>query len=263
MQPKKAARKILLKLRGKVYSGKLDNIYLATVQKSGSQWVNSVFSDMDMQRITKLKVYPQHNYEFDEFENRFPRGTVVPGLYLDHPTFDVFIDKPRNYKVVYVVRDPRDIVVSWYHSMYSTHGERKGVDIVRKKLRTMSKEEGIAYCIQYLAPKFSALRSWVELAQGDKKVLFIKFEDLIKSPVSKFAEILEFCDIEYKEENLIAILNRYTKNKLREKDLQGRDGNESHYRKSSSSYLVEFSEAHLKAFYGVTGNLVELLEYDV
>jgi len=242
----------------------VDNLYLATVQKSGSQWVKKVFSDPEMQEITRLKVYPQHNYEFNEFKSRFPVGTVIPGLYIDYPTFDVFVRKPKNYKVIYVIRDPRDIAVSWYHSMYSTHGERQGVDRVRRTLKGMTKEDGLSYAIKYLSPKFASLRSWVELSKGDSNVRFVKFEEMTDSPGSSFEELLTFCGFDFDREHIDSILSKYTKSNMRKTDLKNRsEDSESHYREKSSSFRDEFTTDHSHLFRQVTGNLVELLGYDL
>src|SRR3989339_1973072 len=116
--------KALLLSGGKVA---LDNIYFATVHKCGSQWINAFFSDRRVQEITRLAVYPQHHYDINDFRMRFPLRAFVPGLYVDYPLYDVFIDKPHAYKAFFVYRDPRDMVVSWYWSAKESHGINRGV----------------------------------------------------------------------------------------------------------------------------------------
>ena len=54
------------------------------------------------------------------FEAPLPPGTIVSPLYLDYPGFRS-IPKPDSYRAFFVMRDPRDILVSWYLSIKHYH----------------------------------------------------------------------------------------------------------------------------------------------
>ncbi|MHB1828457.1 MAG: sulfotransferase domain-containing protein [Steroidobacteraceae bacterium] len=263
MNIRRFARQSLNRIESLAYARRrtIDNLYLATVQKCGSQWVSAIFNDRRMRAHTGLVRMPQRYYEYGEHVSRFPRGFFVPGLYVSYQTFENFIEKPENYRVVYVYRDPRDLVISDYYSTLKTHEDNPAVVRLRTRLKSMSKEDGIKYMIKY-NDKFSVLRSWVELGTVDKKIMFVKFEELTEEPVASFRKILAHCDVEMSDETLMDILQEYTKDRMRKRDLAGRaDKSESHYRFQASSHLEEFNDDHYVIFRAVTGNLLEVLGY--
>ncbi len=257
------ARDAYMRLERLRYLGrtKLDNLYLATVQKSGSQWMSAILNDSRVKAHTGLIRMPQRYYEYGQHVARFPKGVYVPGLYVSYQVFENFIEKPANYRVVYVYRDPRDLVISDYYSTLKTHEANPAVNRLRARLGAMSKEDGIAYVMKYY-DKFAAMRSWVELGTSDPNILFIKFEDITARPLELFRQIFDHCEIRIDEETLREILSDYTKEKMRSSDLARRsDKSESHYRSIPSSHRTEFSEMHSKLFRDITGNLLDVLGY--
>jgi hypothetical protein len=210
---------------------------------------------------TGLVRMPQRYYEYGEHISRFPTGFFVPGLYVSYQTFENFIDKPRNYRVVYVYRDPRDLVISDYYSTLKTHGSNPAVSRLRERLMLMSREEGINYIMKY-NDKFSVMRSWVELGGTDPNILFMKFEEITSQPFENFKRIFAHCDFEMSDPELRNVLADYSKDNMRSRDLAQRtDKSESHYRIKSSSHHDEFTEEHYRLFREITGNLLEVLGY--
>lgn len=241
----------------------MNNLYLASIQKTGSQWMKKIFNDERVKGYTKLRQYPQHNYEYNEFHARFPEGTFVPGLYLSYQSYEIFVQKPERYRTIYIIRDPRNVAVSWYYSIKKTHPEIQGVREVRARLSQMSHDEGLMYSIRYLSDKFAFMRSWIELSAGDPNVKIVKFEDLTQHAYETFSEVFEFLKCPIPENELREILADHTKEKMREEDMKLRNtDDDSHYRVQESSYKIDFKEQHLRLFREVTGNLVELLGYE-
>ena len=242
---------------------RIDNLYLPTVQKSGSQWVSAIFNDPRIKGYTGLARMTQRNYEYGEHVKKFPKGVFIPGLYVSYQTYKYFIKKPQNHKTIYIYRDPRDIIVSDYYSTLKTHGLNPVVADLRTKLSSMPKTDGLLYLIAF-NDKFSVMRSWVDLGKEDPNILFLKFEEIIASPVKYFLMMLRHCGISINEATLQNILLDYTKDRMREADLSSRsDKSESHYRFTQSSHFNEFEPIHYKSFYEVTGNLLDLLGYPI
>jgi hypothetical protein len=240
---------------------KLDNLYLATIQKAGSQWMSAIFGDPRMKAATGLVRMPQRHYEYGEHVSRFPKGCFVPGLYVSYQTFQNFIEKPKKYRVIYVYRDPRDLVISAYYSTLKTHEPTPPVARLRDRLKKMTRTEGIAYMIKY-NDKFSVMRSWLELGTEDPNIIFIKFEDITSRPLENFRRILDHCGFAMSDDVLQDMLSDYTKENMRSRDLARReDKSESHYRFKSSTYRLEFTEEHHRLFADVTGDLIDVLGY--
>jgi hypothetical protein len=241
-------------------SSKIQNIYHASIQKTGSQWIKTIFKDKRIQKYTGLAVYPQHRYEWGEFHRRFPKYTFVPGLYIPYSLYEE-IEKPKKYKTIYIVRDPRNIIVSWYYSMLKTHVIIGKVLKHRLQLQSLSFEEGINYCIKAQQLQLAFVRDWIQ-NQEDPNLLIVKFEDLISYPEAHYKSIFNYCNIDIPDFILESVIADYTKEKMREKDLNKRlDNSESHYKKQNSDWREVFTKNHEDLFYQITGNLIDILGY--
>jgi len=240
---------------------KTTNIYHVSVQKTGSQWIKKVFSDKRVVRMTGMVPFPQHRYEFGEFISVFPPFTFVPGLYIPHLLYKE-IEKPDNYATIYVVRDPRNIILSWYFSMrYSHRIVNDRVAAHRKKLRSLSKEEGINYSIRTLHPKMSFMKSWMYHNNELPNTLFVRFEDLTRNPLSQFSRMFDHCGFDISDSYLKNILRDYTKEKMRNRDKQTRSSKMSTYSKDGSDWEKEFTRTNKKVFDNTYGNILEITGY--
>lgn len=238
----------------------LRNVYFATVQRSGSQWLRAVFNDPRIIASTGLRVYPQHRYEWDEFHGRFPPFTFVPGLYMSYDLYEE-IQKPGRYRTFFVLRDPRSIVVSWYWAALESHSLMGKIGRYRRDLRELDFSDGLAYSIRALTTKFADMRTWMDHAD-DPHVLIVHFEELTQAPDNCLAKILTHCEARVDRETIGAVLEDYTKAKMRQRDLERNPtAAESHYRSRSSNYREAFEPRHYDLFAAVTGDLVELTGY--
>ena len=85
--------------------------------------------------------------EFLENTKTIPTNTIVTGTFSIH--FDDFLklNKPQSYKAFFVMRDPRDLVISAYFSNRYSHLLMDHIGETRKILNDLSLEEGIIYTI--------------------------------------------------------------------------------------------------------------------
>jgi hypothetical protein len=105
-----------------------DNIYHCCTQKTASQWFRGIFADPVFADYTGLESVPfiDLGLRGTSIKTAFPVGSVVTHLYIDYPTYQA-IPKPERFRVFFVMRDPRDAVVSWYfsarysHALYDRH----------------------------------------------------------------------------------------------------------------------------------------------
>jgi hypothetical protein len=259
---KRAAIKDYLWLRSIFTSAKQPaNIYYATIQKTGSQWIKAVFGDPRIEKRSGLKVFPQYRYEEGEFKKRFPSNTFVPGLYIS-PALYREIKKPYNYRTFYVIRDPRDIVVSWYYSTRDFHPLMGQIGTHREQLKELNFEDGIAYCIKELSMKFNYMRNWYYEAQSEECIKLFKFEELTADPINSFDRIFEHCKIDVERKTLEIVLQDYSKERMRKRDLENKETDQSHYREKASKWEEAFNKQHIELFQDVNGDLLDLLDYE-
>jgi hypothetical protein len=176
------------KLLGKTAAGRNtavlpDDVFLTSYPRSGNTWTRFLIANL---------VYPQTPASFANIEeliptiHRYPNRWLLqrsrPRLLKSHEYFD-----PRYPKVIYVVRDPRDVAVSMYH-----------------------------YCIKrgYIAddcplgdfiPRFVAgkffnefgtwgehVSSWVGVREDSNRFLLVKYEDLLQDTIEGLDRIAAF-----------------------------------------------------------------------
>lgn len=249
------------------------NIYHCCIQKSGSQWIRKIFGDPLIQEKTEFTIFtPEKDYIFLE-ENRaelqkaFPLNTIVSPLYVSYESF-LRIPKPDRYKAFWVMRDPRDLVISRYFSVKYCHPIlNKQQEKERKYLKKVTMEEGIRHFIEAITtihvPLYSSLISWLK-SKEDSNVIICKYEDLIgRNQLDYFKKIFKHCGLEIYKDDLTTLLFRYSFEQLSEGRKQGREDLKSHYRKGiSGDWKNYFTVQHKQLFKDLAGELLIRLQYE-
>ena len=165
------------------------NVYHVTAHKAASQWVRRLLEDRRTYRWTGLRrfnpaaMFPDNRDPRPVTERSwdapFPAGTAVSPLYVDRSSFDG-IDKPAAWRAFVVVRDPRDMVVSWYFSARDSHPGAGEIPRHRAALRGLDRSAGLRHAIDAMADfgHFELLRSWADGAPDDERIRVVRYEDL-------------------------------------------------------------------------------------
>ena len=99
-------------------------------------------------------------------------------------------------KFVLLLRDPRDVVVSYYH-----HVENEGPNSflhMTNEYYELEERDKIAYLVKLLLPKLvEFINSWDSPSPelGDVDVLKLYYRDMVQDPHTHFAKILDFYQI--------------------------------------------------------------------
>ncbi|MDJ0599135.1 MAG: sulfotransferase domain-containing protein [Crocosphaera sp.] len=250
------------------------NLYHCCIQKTGSQWLKSIFSDSLFLKYTGLECYdPANNYlnpklaEEVETINFSPRQIISP-LYINYEKF-LALKKPENYKAIFVMRDYRDVVTSDYFSYRYSHSVTKWkfMQERREQLNQMSIDDGLMLLINdvktHKANQIECLRSWLK-AKTDSRVLICKFEDMIGSDsLETFKKIFFHFDIDIPESVLKNLLQKHSFKAKAGGRKQGQGNQKSHYRKGiSGDWKNYFKEEHIIRFKEITGELLIELGYE-
>ena len=236
------------------------NIYHCPIRKAASQWIQALFMDALVYRYSGLLPYVPRYYTW-RHPQPIPPGRAALSLYLSYKRFET-LPKPENHRVFFVLRDPRDIVVSSYFSNRNSHTPMGDVLEVRKVLLEKPMKEGLLYVIGHLAKKrtFSGLRSWATAADSETTRLF-RYEDLTgERQLDAVGDLMRHCGIVLPPAELQGLLARYSFARMKsDREVAAPT---SHYRKGKpGDWQNYFDDDVHEAFEAAAGNLVDLLGY--
>ena len=241
------------------------NIFHCCVQKTASQWIASIFRKSKILESSDLKAFDYYKEVMQQQEQLVapPPNTLLTPIYASYEEFQK-IPKPDDYRAFVVIRDPRDIVVSWYFSAALTHGVKHSemLQALRKDLGSMSFQDGLMLSIEQLNYLFNSLRSWRQSEETDPRIKIFKFEDLTQANrFVVFKELLQHCKISVSDTVLHDVLNQYSFEKLT-KRRTGEEDLSSHLRKGMAGDWVNyFNRAVSHKFAEAAGDLPAMLGY--
>ncbi len=172
--------------------------------------------------------------EMKNFQHLF-----IPKGYL----FSVFggfvhgIRELSRYKILLMVRDPRDILVSDYFSISKSHPEpSKGGDKAEAFLerRFQSQSQTIdAFVLSEAGQYYSRLSTYLHHLDGKPNVLLLRYEDMISDYKSWLESIIRFLELSPDTRVMEKLLND------RKKGFGGQENQSSHHRKGVHRDFLE------------------------
>lgn len=190
------ARVSVVNQAGRSMSGtETPTIFHFTHWKAGSQWVRGVFEAACPGRV--VEALPRNAHVL---EAPLKRGAIYSPVYMRRQVFESSEASRASAQVrLFVMRDLRDALVSWYFSLCVSHQDIPGTMIssLREALRSRSFEEGMLYLVRGdgaftgLGGHAAIQTSWLNGAD-----LLVRYEDLIEDEMRWFGEILARCGIE-------------------------------------------------------------------
>lgn len=252
------ARGLGLRATGRVPD--IGNIFAASSPKAGSQWMKALFDHPVVRAHTGLFTLPQLDYQQTPHK-RFPAGTFVPGIYAG---YDEFLEIPRlrPRRVIYMFRDPRDLVVSGYYSAVKTHRPTHLAEVerVRDEIRALPFDEGLLLLIEDAAPRLREIETWVGV--DDPDVASFRLEDVNADPRHWVDLMLKHCGVNLSTDELETVLHDVSREALQARDLAQREaGSESHYRVDRKTFRDVFKPEHHAALEAIVPGLAERLGY--
>jgi hypothetical protein len=213
-QIKFAVKRVLgLDLAGRNYAVYPDDTFLVSYPKSGNTWVRFLLANL---------IHPNEKVGFANINRLLPAPGVLskrflkslprPRILKSHEPFDA-----RFRKVIYLVRDPRDVAVSEYH-----------FDLKKRYIAAdMTLEQFIK---PFLAGETSSygswwehVASWVGTRHGNPRFLLARYEDLLADPIGETAKIAEFLGIAADTERIKSAVERSSADRMRKLEKEDAD----------------------------------------
>jgi hypothetical protein len=189
-----------------------DDVFLVSFPKSGSTWTrfllgNLIFPDTPVtfanihMLVPALLSTPRRDFD------RAPRPRMVKS----HECFD-----PLYPRVIYIVRDPRDVAISLYHH--------------QRKVRKIDDDLPIeTFVKQFLAGETVPHGSWGQnvmtwiTMEGDPRFLLLRYEDMLADTGRELRKIARFIALEATAAQITQAVERSSAARMRELEkLQGK-----------------------------------------
>jgi hypothetical protein len=182
-----------------------DDTFIASYPRSGNTWTRFLVANL---------LHPERQVTFANIETVIPDATALssrklkriprPRLIKTHEYFE-----PRYRRVIYLVRDPRDVALSLYN--------------FRRKYRSVDDSYPIE---RYVAERFlpgdldvswgEHVGSWLGTRMNQAGFLLVRYEDLLQDPPRELGRVADFLGIVTNKETLSQAIERSSANRLRQ-----------------------------------------------
>jgi hypothetical protein len=192
-----------------------DDTFLVSYPRSGNTWTRFLIANL---------VYPQRNVSFLNIEelipdsssqsNRALKRTPRPRIIKTHQYFD-----HRYPKTIYIVRDPRDVVLSYYDFQRKYRQIEDGYPLER-------------YVDEFVSGRLSSadwgtwgenVASWIYTRGKRKEFLLLRYEDMIKNTLSELSRVAPFLGIDPDPARLRRAVELSSADRMRELEKQEED----------------------------------------
>ena len=194
----KGAADVLLgrKTAGRFLTVYPDDIFLVSYPRSGNTWTRFLIGTLVHQdepltfkniesRIPEIYLFP------DRVLRRLPR----PRMLKSHECFD-----PRYKRIIYIVRDPRDVAVSFYHYAIKIKWIEQDYPIAEFVPRLIAGEFDVR--AGWAATWSDHVMSWVSMRSDSDGFLLLRYEDMIQNTEHELSRVARFLHFEPTKERL-------------------------------------------------------------
>ncbi len=182
------------------------DIFLVSYPRSGNTWLrfllaNLFGSDEPISFANIEQKIPDIYQNPDKVMCRLP----IPRVLKSHEYFDA-----RYPKVIYLVRDPRDVVLSYY-----AYHQKNGWLLPNEQLTAF----GERFVTDGLYDVFGSwghhVGSWLQADLGSEQFLLCRYEDLMERPLSELQKISAFLRQDWSESVMIGAMDESSLYRMR------------------------------------------------
>jgi len=159
-----------------------DDIFLVSFPKSGNTWMRFLIANLlaVKERVTFSNIECRIPDVYKNTRNQLAR-IPRPRILKTHEYFD-----PRYRQVIYIVRDPRDVVISYYHFHRKTRFIPDDYPIDQYVSRFVNGQ------LDEYGTWYENVSSWLATRYGKEGFLLLRYEDLSEHPEEELAKVVRF-----------------------------------------------------------------------
>lgn len=183
-----------------------DDIFLTSFPRSGNTWTRFLVGNLvhDKEPVTFLnleRLLPDMYIHSDREMRNMPHPRIIKS----HECFD-----PRYKRIVYIVRDPRDVAVSNYHWELKKGSFPDGYPMQEFIPRWMD-----AFYWPRLGSWADHVTSWVSTRENRPGFVVIRYEDLMADAKRELAKVAALVGIEANPERLARAVDLSSADRMR------------------------------------------------
>ncbi len=190
-----------------------DDSFLVSYPRSGNTWARFLLANL---------MYPKEAVSFSTIEQKIPdvykntRNHLArlprPRILKSHEYFD-----PRYNKVIYIVRDPRDVAISYYHYQVKLKFIENDYPMDRYVSRFVAGD------VDLYGSWADNVVSWLATRQNHPHFLLIRYEDMLINPKQELARMASRIGFQSTPQQLIAAVQLSTAIRMRTLEKQEAD----------------------------------------
>jgi hypothetical protein len=192
-----------------------DDVFIVSFPKSGNTWTRFLIANL---------LHPEEPATFSNIDRLIPESEGLtrnelkrvprPRIMKSHQYFD-----PRFRKVVYIVRDPRDVAVSQFH-------------FYRKRRRITDDFPIDQFVTRFVSGDTSDygswsdnVASWLATRQNSPSFLLMRYEDMVANTTDSLMQVASFLGVKTTPELLAQAIQRSSVDEMRK--LEGKNATAS------------------------------------
>jgi len=181
-----------------------DDLFIVSYPRSGSTWLRFLIGSLIRDGPVTFQNIEQVIPDIHVNSSRFLSGIPRPRLMKSHEYFD-----HRYGKVLYLVRDPRDVALSYYRYYLKVRRFQDGYPMDQYIRAFLSGE------LQSWGSWAQNVVSWLAVRANDSRFLVLRYEDLRESPVRELGGVAAFLDLKHSTDQLLAAVELCTADRMR------------------------------------------------
>lgn len=173
-----------------------DDVFIVSYPRSGNTWTRFLIGNLlSPQKPVTFANVETMVPEIYLFPDRVLRQLPRPRLLKSHECFD-----PRYKSIIYIVRDPRDVAVSYYHYAIKREwiADKYPIDEFVRRLLTAEFDVRA----RWAAAWDDHVLSWISTRRGKPGFLLLRYEDMLQDPEQALSDIVRLLNLNASDDRL-------------------------------------------------------------